>query len=65
MIIFWHVNDVNTMMTTAEEIDTGVSTTQIDVEKIITLQDNNEDLNSFYIYLSFNVNLSLINELIY
>ena len=37
MIIFWHVNDVNTMMTTAEETDTGVSTTQIDVEKIIRL----------------------------
>ena len=53
MIIFWHVNDVNTMMTTAEETDTGVSTTQIDVMKIIRLL---YEFELFYIYLSCNVN---------
>ena len=62
MIIFWHVNDVNAMMTTAEETDTGVSTTQIDVEKIIRLL---YEFELFYIYLSCNVNWLLINRLIY
>ena len=47
MIVFWHVNGVNTMMTTASETDTGVSTTQIDVEKILGLQDNDANLDSF------------------